>query len=143
MAFDIDPDRPNIPALARILAWMGYLSLIACVGLMLAAFSRLPWVNPTIAMSASVGAFMFALVMIGQAKTMELLAVVSARVKSRFAMEGVLAAQATQAAQAQGAAAEKKPTPATPQQPGRVISIPESVAREQGVPRTPQPRDFG
>ena len=140
MAFDIDPDRPSIPGIARILAWLGYLSLITCVGLMLAAFSRFAWINPTLAMAGALGAFMFALVMIGQAKTMELLAVGSARVKSRFAMEGVLAAQV---AKASDTAAEKKPAPVTPAQPARVISIPESVAREQGVPRTPQPRDFG
>jgi hypothetical protein len=140
MAFDIDPDRPNVPAIARILAWLGYVSLIACVGLMLLAFSPFPWVSQTLAMGGALGAFMFALIMIGQAKTMELLAVVSARVKSRFAMEGILAAQTA----GQGVKeAEKKPMPATPQQPARVISIPESVAREQGLTRAPQPRDFG
>lgn len=137
MVFEIDPDRPNIPGIARILSWLGILSLIGCVVLMLLAFSRFAWVNQTFAMMGAVGAFMFALVMLGQAKTLELLAVVNARVKSRFAMEHVLSAQAA------GAPAEKKPQPAAAPPPARVISIPEQVAREQGVTRTPQPRDFG
>jgi hypothetical protein len=137
MVFEIDPDRPNIPGIARILWWLGMLSLIACVGLILLAFSRLEWVNPTMVWAGGIGAFMFALILLGQAKTLELLAVVSARVKSRFAMEGLLSHQA--------APAEKKPAPAAAQQqPARVITIPEQAAREQGVSRNPQqPRDFG
>jgi hypothetical protein len=138
MVLDIDPDRPNTPGIARILSWLGILSLIACVGLMLLTFSRLAWVNPTLTIWAAVGAFMFAMVMLGQAKTIELLAVVSARVKSRFAMEGLMAARAAETGKKEAA-----PAPAAAQQPARVISIPESVAREQGITRNPQPRDFG
>jgi hypothetical protein len=137
MAFEIDPNRPDIPGIARILWWLGMLSLIACVGLILLAFSGVVWVNQTMAWAGGIGAFMFALLLIGQAKTLELLALVSARVKSRFAIDGLLAHQQT-------APAEKKPAPAAAQQqPARVITIPEQTAREQGVPRNPQPRDFG
>jgi hypothetical protein len=138
MVFELDPDRPNIPGIARILWALGMLSLVLCIGLILLAFSRLMWVNQTMAWAGGIGAFMFALILLGQAKTLELLAMVSARVKSRFAMEGLLAHQ--QAAPVP----EKKPAPAAAQQPAaRVITIPEQVAREQGVSRTPQPRDFG
>lgn len=137
MVFEIDPDQPNIPGIARILWWLGLLSIVACVGLILLAFSRLVWVNQTMAWAGGIGAFMFALILFGHAKTLELLAVVSARVKSRFAMEGLLAHQ-------QAAPVEKKLPPAPAQsQAARVITIPEQVAREQGVSRNPQPRDFG
>jgi hypothetical protein len=140
MVFEIDADRPHIPGIARILSILGMVSLILSVMLLLAAFSKFTWVNPIYAYGGAAGAFMFAVVMIGQAKTLELLAVVSARVKSRFAMEGILRSQTPAAGPAE--AAPKLPT-APVVKPDRVISIPESVAREQGVMRKPEPRDFG
>jgi len=139
MVFELDPDRPTIPGIARILLWLGVLSLIATVVLMLIAFSKLPWVNQTLAMGGAVGSFMFALIMIGQAKTLELMAVVSARLKSRFAIEQTLAAKNAAAA----APGEPKLPSVAKQAPARVITIPEAVAREQGITRNPEPRDFG
>ena len=89
MVFEIDPDKPNIPALARILSGMGILCLIGSATSGLLAFSGYAWVNEIYAMAGAGGAFLLALVFIGQAKTLELLAVVSARVKSRFAIDSL------------------------------------------------------
>ena len=139
MVFELDPDRPATPGIARILSVLGSLSLILSVALLIAAFSQFSWINTTYAFGGSAGAFMFAVIMIGQAKTLELLAVVSARVKSRFAIENAMRAPA--------AAASPETSPKLPTSPtvtkDRVISIPESVAREQGLTRTREPRDFG
>jgi hypothetical protein len=140
MVFEIDADRPNSPGIARILSILGMLSLIFSVGLLLGAFSQFAWINTTYAFGGAAGAFMFAVVMIGQAKTLELLAVVSARVKSRFALEGMMRSQAPAAP---ADAAPKLPMATPGAKPDRVISIPESVAREQGLTRKPEPRDFG
>ena len=138
MVFEIDPDKPDVPAIARILFWLGAFSLIGSVVSMLLTFSKLSWVNPTFVMATAVGAFVLALLLIGQAKTLELLALVSARVKSRFAIEHTLLAKAG----APAAAVEPKLPTATAPAVGRVISIPEQVAREQGLTRNPEPRDF-
>jgi hypothetical protein len=138
MVFDIDPDKPDIPAIARILSTLGLLLLIAAVGLIFAAFSHFVWLNTNYCFIGAVGCFFLAVVLIGQAKTLELLALVSARVKSRFAIERAVMTPA---------AAAPAPTPSalpTASQKERVISIPESVAREQGVTTRPRaPRDFG
>jgi len=140
MVFEIDPDRPNIPGIARILSVLGMLLLILSVMLLLAAFSQFTWINAVYAYSGAAAAFLFAVVMMGQAKTLELLAVVSARVKSRFAIENALRAPAPAAATD---TTPKLPTASVAPKPERVISIPESVAREQGLTRTREPRDFG
>src|SRR6185437_2815772 len=102
--FEIDPDKPNIPALARILSAMGLVCLIGSVVAALLAFSRYAWVNEIFAMAGAVGAFLLALLFVGQAKTIEMLAVVSARVKSRFAIEALAKAGVA-------APVEKKPAP--------------------------------
>jgi len=137
MAFEIDPDRPNIPGIARLLSWFGILLLIGSISLMLLAFSGFPWVDQNLAVIAAIAAFVVAVMMTGQAKTIELLAVVSARVKSRFAIEHALMPKPAMAEPA-----EKKLPTATQATPARVISIPEQVAREQGLTRNPEPRDF-
>jgi hypothetical protein len=129
--FSIDPDKPRIPAIARILSGLGLLSLIVSVGSMMLAFSGFPWVNQTFAMAGAVAGFLLGVVMIGQAKTIELLAVVSARVRSRFALEGALAPTVQPAA---AAPLPKSPAPIMPTKE-RVITIPEEVARQQGVTR--------
>ncbi len=126
--FEIDPDKPDIPALARILSGMGMLCLIgSAVGIML-AFSRYSWVNEDYALAAAVGAFLLALVFAGQAKILELLAVVSARVKSRFAIDHLAK---TMSAPAPAAMPVKSPVITQPVKE-RVIHVPDDQAREQG-----------
>src|SRR4051812_2843673 len=93
MVFEIDPDKPNIPALARILSGMGILCLVGSLISLMLAFSGYEWINEIYAMSGAVGAFLVALLFVGQAKPLELLAVVSARLKSRFAIEGMVKQQ--------------------------------------------------
>ena len=124
---EIDPDKPDIPALARIALWMGVAVMIGSIAAMMLAFSGYDWVNEVYALAASVLAFLIALILIAQGKTLELLAVVGARTKSRFAVEHALPM-----AGMTGMAAEKKPPPIVPQKE-RIIHIPESQAREQGV----------
>ena len=127
MVFEIDPDKPNIPAIARILSGMGLLSLIGCVVSLLLAFSHYPWVNENYAMIGSVGAFLLALIFVGQAKTLELLAVVSARVKSRFAIEGLVKSSMP------APSPEKQPVSPSGSAPKeRVIHVPDEQARQQG-----------
>src|SRR5438552_3578732 len=107
MVFEIDPDKPNIPPIARILSGMGALCLIGSVIAVLLAFSGYSWVNEITAMIGAVGALLLALLFVGQAKTLELLAVVSARLKSRFAIDAL-------AKVAMPAAAAEKKLPVTP-----------------------------
>ena len=89
MVFEIDPDKPNIPALARILSGMGMLCLIGSITSLILAFSGYEWINEAYAMAGAVAAFLVGLIFAGQAKILELLAVVSALVRSRFAIEGL------------------------------------------------------
>ncbi|MEQ9448198.1 MAG: hypothetical protein RLN70_04720 [Rhodospirillaceae bacterium] len=134
MVFEVDPDTPNIPALARILSAMGLLCLIASVILILLAFSGYTWVNGTYSMIGAVAVFLLALIFVGQAKILELLAIVSARVRSRFAIEGavksVSSASASAASGAQGAQAQSKPLRQPTKE--RVIHVSEEQARQQG-----------
>lgn len=123
---DIDPNKPDVPALANIAKWTGVTVMIGSIAAMILAFSGYEWVNDVYAMAASVLAFLIALILIGQGKTLEMLAVVSARTKSRFAVEHAVPLAMT------GATADKRPTPIVPQKE-RVIHIPESQAREQGL----------
>ncbi len=135
MVFEIDPDKPDIPALARILSAMGLLSLLGSIIALLLAFSGYDWVNEIYAMAGAVGAFLLALVFVGQAKTLELLAVVSARLKSRFAIDAL-------AKTAPGMSSSTAVTPSlTPPsqsfaRPGaakeRIIHVPDEEARQQG-----------
>lgn len=127
--FEIDPDRPHIPAIARILSALGMLALIGSAGAILLSFSRIAWATPVMTMAGAIGAFFLAVILIGQAKAIELLAVVSARVKSRFAIEHLTLAAAP------APAAEPKLQPITAAPKERVISIPEEVARQQGLTR--------
>jgi hypothetical protein len=127
--FEVDPDKPDIPALARIQLWMGIVCMIGSVASLLLAFSGYEWVNDVFAFAGAIGAFLIALLFVGQAKTLELQAVISARVKSRFAMEGVM----------RGAAGlplgmtERKPGIIPQKQTERVIKVPEKDARAQGI----------
>jgi hypothetical protein len=128
---EIDPNRPDVPALARIALWTGVTVMIASIAAMMLAFSGYEWVNDVYALAASVLAFLIALILIGQGKTLEMLAVVSARTKSRFAVEHAMPSLG-QPGMTMNPGAEKRPPPIVPQKE-RVIHIPESQAREQGV----------
>ena len=56
--FEIDPDKPDIPALARILSAMGMLCPMGSVISAMLAFSNYEWLNETYAMAGAVGAFL-------------------------------------------------------------------------------------
>src|SRR3954469_18496061 len=121
MVFELDPDKPDVPALARILSAFGVLSLIGSLIAMLLAFSGYAWINEVWAMVGAIAGLLLALIFVGQAKTLELLAVVSARLKSRYAIENLAKTMATTAP------AEKKPMiTAAPKE--RVIHVPDDQA---------------
>jgi hypothetical protein len=126
MVFEVDPDKPNIPAIARILSGMGVLSLIASGISILLSFSGYEWIDETYAMIGAVAAFVLALIFVGQAKTLELLAIVSARVRSRFAIES-----ATKSSSLSPSSAPKTQPLRQPQKE-RVIHVSEEQARQQG-----------
>jgi hypothetical protein len=128
MVFEIDPDKPNIPALARILSAMGIVCLIGSVTSLMLAFSGYEWINEVYAMAGAVAAFLLALLFAGQAKILELLAVVSARVKSRFAIDSL----ARTAAPSVMPPVNKNPSVITQPVKERVIHVPDDQAREQG-----------
>jgi hypothetical protein len=124
--FDVDPDKPDIPALARIQLWMGVLCMVGSIISLLLAFSGYEWINEAYAFVAAIAIFMIGLLFVGQAKTLELQAVISARVKSRFAMEGMARSMTT-------GTSERK-LPVIPQVKGeRVIKVGEQEARDQGL----------
>lgn len=127
--FEIDPDKPNIPALARILSGLGILLLIGSLGSLMLAFSGYAWVNEIYALVGSVGAFLLALVFFAQARIMEQLAVVSARVKSRFAIEGAL----KQAQSGTPAASASWAGPGSQRGKERVIHVPDDQVRSSGI----------
>jgi hypothetical protein len=128
--FEVDPDKPDIPALATIQLWMGVLCMIGAVIALLLAFSGYEWINDVYAFAGAIGAFMIALLFIGQAKTLELQAVISARVKSRFAMEGVARGMAGLPSSSSG---DRKPAIIPQKQTERVIKVSEKDARDQGL----------
>ena len=106
MVFEIDPDKPNTPALVRILSGASILCLIGSAVSAMLAFSSYELVDESYAMAGAVGALLLALVFAGQAKILELLAVVSARVKSRFAIDNMVKTAPTTSGALK---AEKKP----------------------------------
>jgi hypothetical protein len=130
--FDIDPDKPNIPALARILSGMGLLLLVGSISGLMLAFSGYAWVNEIYAMAGSVAAFLVALLFLGQAKILELMAVIAARTKSRFAIEGAVEKLKSGAGTvlAASSASWAGPTARPPQD--RVIHVPDEQARQSG-----------
>ena len=93
------------------------------------AFSGYAWVNEIYAVAGAGAAFLMALLFFGQAKTLELMAVVSARVRSRFAMEGFVKTAATGGAASAPAGAWSNPV-RPPKE--RVIHVPDDQARESG-----------
>ena len=128
--FEIDPDKPNIPALARILSDMGLLLLVASALAMILAFSGYEWANEIYAIAGSIGAFLVALIFLAQAKIIEQLAVVSARIKSRFAVEGAVKTLQAAAAAPASNTAWSGPVAAKPKE--RVIHVPDEQARQTG-----------
>ncbi|MCA0200889.1 MAG: hypothetical protein LCH56_08625 [Proteobacteria bacterium] len=128
--FDIDPDKPDIPALARILSGMGLLLLVGSVVSMLLAFSGYAWVNEIYAMAGAGGSFLLALLFLGQAKIIEALAVVSARVKSRFAIDAVSAKVGMPGAPPPPNNAWAGPAAKPPKE--RVIHVPDEQVRQSG-----------
>lgn len=135
MAFEIDPDKPNTPALARILSGMSLLCLIGSAVAGMLSFSAYEWINEGYAMAVAGIGFLLALVFAGQAKTLELLAIVSARLKSRFAIEGL--AKSNTLMPSPGASTGMSPLQPTPTRPitpvkERIIHVPDEQAREQG-----------
>lgn len=129
MAFEIDPDRPDIPALARILSGMSLLCLVGSAVSLMLAFASYDWINDIYAMAGAVAAFLLALVFAGQAKILELLAVVSARVKSRFAIDNLVR---TAPAASPSPTVDKKPGIITQAVKERVIHVSDEQARQQG-----------
>jgi hypothetical protein len=133
--FDVDPDKPNIPALARILSGMGLLCLIGSAVSGMLAFAGYDWVNENVAMAGAVGGFLLALIFVALGKIMEQLAVVSARLKSRFAIDGLTRnIAATGSVPAMSSASSLAPKPGVITQPvkERVIHVPDEQARQQG-----------
>lgn len=124
--FDVDPDKPDIPALARIQLWMGVFCMIGSIIALLLAFSGYEWINEVYAFGGAIIVFLIALLFIGQAKILELQAVISARVKSRFAMEGM--------ARTLTSGPGERKLPIIPQAKGdRVIKVGEKEARDSGL----------
>lgn len=132
--FDVDPDKPNIPALARILSGMGMLCLIGSAVSGMLAFAGYDWVNENVAMAGAVAGFLLALIFVALGKIMEQLAVVSARLKSRFAIDGLTRNITVAGAPAVPTAPSLAPKPGIITQPvkERVIHVPDEQARQQG-----------
>jgi hypothetical protein len=126
MVFEVDPDKPNTPAIARMLSGMSVLSLVASGICILFLFSAYDGADETYTMIGAGATFMLALIFVGQAKTIELLAVVSARACARFAMENA----------AKPWAPLLSPTPNAPplrqSQKERLIHVSEEQTRQPG-----------
>ena len=125
MAFSFNEDKPSSPAIARILNFMGWMSIIGCACGVMLAFSGYTWVNDVYAMAGSGAAVILGILFIGQAKTLEALTILNARMKSRFALEGL-----------SGSAALGESTnnpPIIPQRKERVVKISAEDARRSGV----------
>lgn len=130
--FDVDPDKPNIPALARILSGMGLLLLVGSLTGLMLAFSGYAWVNEIYAMAGAVSAFLLALLFFGQAKILELMAVIAARTKSRFAIEGAVEKLKTGSVTAAPVSSTSWAGPTARPPQDRVIHVPDDQARQSG-----------
>lgn len=126
MAFSFNEDRPNSPAIARILNFLGWMSIIGCICGIILAFSGYPWVNELYALAGAGASILLGVLFIGQAKTLEALTILNARMKSRFALEGLSGS----------AALSEKTTgrpPIIPQRKERVVKISDEDARRSGL----------
>ncbi len=126
MAFSFKDDRPNPPAIARILNFLGWMSVIGCACGIILAFSGYTWVNEIYAMAAAGASILLGVLFIGQAKTLEALTILNARMKSRFALEGLSGSAAL------GEKTSGRP-PIVPQRKERVVKISDEDARRSGV----------
>jgi len=129
MAFSFNDDKPKSPAIARILNFMGWTSIVGCACGIMLAFSGYPWVNDIYAMLSAGGAIILGILFIGQAKTLEALTILNARMKSRFAMEGLTGVGPASAALGEST----KGPPIIPQRKERVVKISAEDARKFGV----------
>ena len=125
MAFNFNDDKPTSPAIARILNFMGWTSIIGCACGVMLAFSGYTWVNDIYAMAGSGAAIILGILFIGQAKTLEALTILNARMKSRFALEGLAGSAAL-------GESTSKPS-IIPQKKERVVKISAEDARRSGV----------
>ena len=89
------------------------------------AFSGYSWVNDMYAMAGSGAAIILGILFIGQAKTLEALTILNARMKSRFALEGLTGSAAL-------GESISKPV-IIPQKKERVVKISADDARRSGV----------
>ena len=128
MAYSFNDDRPRSPAIARILNFMGWTSIIGCACSTMLAFSGLPWVNDMYAMAGAGVALILGILFIGQAKTLEALTVLNSRMKSRFAMEGFVSGGGSAAL-----GESTKAPPIIPQKKERVVKVPDELVRQSGV----------
>ena len=131
--FDIDPDRPNIPGIAQILSILGMLCLIGSIAGMLLAFSRFAWVSEAYAIAGAGAAFLVGCHhdRAGQDHRTPGGGQRAGEIALRHRARDDPVAQAA-------AAAAPKPTPVTTAPKDRVITIPEEVARQQGLTRRPR-----
>ncbi|MEQ8508038.1 MAG: hypothetical protein RIF37_03770 [Rhodospirillaceae bacterium] len=125
MAFNFNDDKPTSPAIARILNFMGWTSIVGCACGVMLAFSGYSWVNDMYAMAGSGAAIILGILFIGQAKTLEALTILNARMKSRFALEGLTGSAAL-------GESISKPV-IIPQKKERVVKISADDARRSGV----------
>ncbi|GEM_PF-1547106 len=130
MAFSFNEDRPTSPAIARILNFMGWMSIIGCACGVMLAFSGYPWVNDVYAMAGSGAAIILGILFIGPAKTLEALTILNARMKSRFALEGLTGSSAL----GESTSSLSNIPPIIPQKSKeRVVKISADDARRSGV----------
>jgi len=127
MAYSFNDDRPNQPAIARILGFLGWMSIIGCVCGIILAFSGYTWVNELYALAGAGASILLGVLFIGQAKTLEALTILNARMKSRFALEGLSGSAAL------GEKTSGRP-PIIPQRKERVVRISDEDARQSGLP---------
>ena len=126
MVVALNEDRPSAPAIARILSFMGWMSIIGCACGVMLAFSGYDWVNDVYAMAGSGVSILLGILFIGQAKTLEALTILNARMKSRFALEGMSGSAAL-------GESTKAAAPIIPQKKERVVKISADDARRSGV----------
>ncbi|MDG2242483.1 MAG: hypothetical protein P8L66_03215 [Rhodospirillaceae bacterium] len=88
MAFSFNEDKPSSPAVARILNFMGWTSIVGCVCGIMLAFSGYPRVNDIYATAGPGAVIILGVLFIGQAKTLEAFTIRYARMKSRSAVLG-------------------------------------------------------
>lgn len=131
MIVALNEDRPSPPAIARILGFMGWASVIGCACGIMLAFSGYDWVNDMYALLASGGAIIIGILFIGQAKTLEALTILNARMKSRFALEGMTGSAALGETVAKPKSSSAPPI--VPQRKERVVKISAEEAKRSGV----------